>query len=79
MADIFCVSTPFQVGFVAVGFVTVDVIDFGEIVRIFDECFGNELMQSLNVFAEMERGVAVRVEPSLVNLARLVVPDLSVC
>lgn len=78
MADIFCVSTPFQIRFVTVGFVAVFVVDFGEIVRIFDKCFGNDFMQSLNVFAEMERGIAVRVEPSLVNSARLVIPDLSV-
>ena len=52
--NIFCVGTPFQIIFVAIQFVSVLVINFGKIVRIGDKCFGNELVYSLDIFAEVE-------------------------
>lgn len=54
MNDILCVSTPLQVVLVAVQFVSVLVIDFGEIFRIGDECLGNEFVYAPYVFAEMD-------------------------
>lgn len=66
VANVFGVSTPFEVIRVAMEFVAVDVVDFNVVVRIGDKCDGYEAVDvavvSSAIVVEDDVRIAVRVE-----------------
>lgn len=79
MKNVTGVGRPFQIVLVVVCLNSVDVVDFGESLRIWDKGFCHELMNTLDVFVEVERRIAVGVNPRFEDCSCLVVSYLSVC